>query len=223
MSKGQPGIPTLLDLESAYHSLLHQAKTNLPIKDLVTFIGYSRFDPRLAEILVSFFSKVWARLNPIDFRNELNQRSLGAICAVLLEFTPKQLGQSGERDLFLCWKNLVVHGLEKRRGELFFIGIWKIGGSLMQQEAFFPTAEYERWGFLGRANLCPKTTSLDFSVTVRKQILENLFRSGQAISSVDYWNAIGRCISLRQAERDLQRLPNVRSMGRTRNKRYQKK
>lgn len=213
-------IPSLSDLQNAYALLLPPYKKNVPIRKLIKLIYFSRFDPRLAEIIVVYFSHQWKSYPPFEIQEELSKRNLDSTFGVLLEFSESMLAKSRPA-LFESWKKLVLHQGKKKGGnEQFFIGVWPLASARMLEMAEFSTREYERWGFLGGANLCPKSMRMNFSPATRKRILTSLLKTKKDISAKEYWLAIGRCVSLRQAERDLLNQEKVSARGYTRNRRY---
>ena len=212
-------IPSFEELEKYYSLLLPNQQKLIPIAKIVECVHFCRFDPRLAELVVVYFSKRWREYAPLELGEDLSNNRLSARFGVLLEFSGKILHES-ERELFRNWKNMVVHKATPAEGEQYFIGLWPIGSSRMAESAEFSSGEYEKWGYLGRAILCPKSEQMYFSKTTRKRILESMLQTQKQFSAKEYWEAIGRSVSLRQAERDLLMHKNISSRGYTRNKRY---
>lgn len=95
----------------------------------------------------------------------------------------------------------------------------------MFEDACFSLEEYRRWGYLGREILVNKQSirvsglkdgfHAAYASDVRRRILDELVRKNERITVEMYWDAVGRSISRRQAERDLARSSLLRTMGRT--------
>src|SRR5262245_10218933 len=79
--KGLSSVPSLKSLQFAYDKLL---KNSFSAKDLALWTQWSRLDPRLAEILVSNFSKNWKKISPIELNIEILKQPWSAALGVLL-------------------------------------------------------------------------------------------------------------------------------------------
>jgi hypothetical protein len=223
MQGGLLNIPGRLELEKAYSMLLHRVPATPNETDLALFAQWSRFDPRLAEIWVSFLVREWERFHPLELRGALLSQPWPAAAAVLLEFTAKRVRN---RTLFPFWHRMVTESFPKGNWEQFFIGLRKIAGKAMQDDARFAFSEYRKWGYLGREILLNKSGQGSIAEEgkrthtllpeTRREILKEMLTSSARITTDVYWEAIGRCISRRQAERDLESSSIVRACGNTR-------
>lgn len=208
--KGLLFLPSQKDLEKAYEGL----QQPVPAQDLTLFTQWSRFDPRLGEILVSHFARFWREYNPLEI-SKLNQlQPWPAALGVLLEFCERSLKISQVKDMksFCLWKDLILEEVSLAPEEQYFIGLRKLAGKLMFQDVRGSLQEYRKWGFLGREVLLNKAQAIHLSTSsppgrlspkVRKQILEDLLEAQPEITVNDYLQATQFLISRRQAERDL--------------------
>lgn len=214
-------IPTEEDLSVAYDSLLPSAEI-LAVPELVRYALWSRFDPRLGEIWLTYVHTNWKAYNPIDLRVQILESAWPAVTGVLLDFAKSAHVKD---TLFGLWASLVTEGLPKSNNELFFIGLRQLGGKAMFEDAAYSSEEYRKWGFLGRESLINKKQKLVVRPPVRLLMLDALIESNprNRIRTADYWSLLGKCISKRQAERDLKNHPSLRSVGRTKAKYFVKK
>lgn len=215
MKGGLARIPGLGDLEKAYASLLHAHPSAPTSDDLALYSQWSRFDPRLAEILVEYIAKNWKRIPPVSLRESLLIQPWPSVAAVLFEFVGAKLKGSHTSKLYAYWAKLITLDFKKAGGEQYFIGLRQLGGKAMLEDAAFPLQAYCRWGYLARENLVSKSTSASLSPQTRTEILKTLFAGERRVRTEQYWQAIGKCVSRRQAERDLRDHPNLRACGRT--------
>ena len=215
-------VPTLYDLQKAYAVLLHRKPACAGIKDIVRFSQWSRFDPRLAEICVFYFSREWKRINPMELRTAALNGGAAAVIAVFFEFTRKIIKKEDPSSflLFECWRKLVTINMQKAQGELFFIGLRQLGGKAMEEDAIYASDEFRKWGFLSQENLIPKSVGGILSPSTRNELLKAFLLKSNRIRINDYWHLIGKCISRRQAERDLQKSTLLQSKGKTKGKYY---
>jgi hypothetical protein len=223
---GLEKIPSQRSLATAYETLLHTGRSRPDLKKLACFTQWARFDPRLAEILATYFSQQWKSIHPLEFRAACLACPWPGSVGVLLEFSRRAIANQGSTEaaqLFNSWRTLVTHGMDKAQGEQYFIGLRQLGGSAMWEDALFASNEYREWGYLARENLLPKEKGPSLSPATRLEILDALLSSTSRIRTQDYWNAIGRGISIRQAERDLLKNPHLRSSGETKGRYFTRK
>lgn len=208
--KGLRHIPSLSDLAKAYKDLLHEKPS---ASKIALYSQWSRIDPRLAEILATFIAKNWKRLDGLEIRTHVLQQPWPSALAVLLEFSKKT---ALDPRLFQHWCRTITQDLAKASGEQFFIGLRKFAGDLMFEDAVFTSEEYRRWGYLGREQLVRNAEPPKLSIVTRQVILKSLSKESARITTSKYWDAIGRCISKRQAERELRASKLVVAHGNTR-------
>jgi hypothetical protein len=218
--KGLSSIPQESDLLSAYNALLGE----VTISQLAIYSQWSRFDPRLAELWVKWLGSNWKKINPMKLREAVAIQIWPAAVSVLLEFVIYSLPKE-DHSIFHHWKSLIQIGIEKAHFEQYFIGLRSPGGKIMFDDARFSLQEYSKWGYLGRDVLLnkagvqiAKTCSLD--IKTRQEILIGLFEKQKRITVFDYWTAIGKSVSRRQAERDLAKFPNIEALNHTKGRYY---
>lgn len=218
--KGLARIPQIQDLQLAYE---HLQTDSLIEAELVLYAQWTRFDPRLAEICVLWISQDWARLNPMTLRKHLSEQPWPAAFCVLLEFAVHQTSEEFLEG-FKLWKKLVCFDWPQANFEQYFVGQRSVGGKLMFEDAQFSYSEYLEWGYLGREILQNKSIShrakIGMNPSVRKQILISLFENNNRVTTQMYWEALNRCISKRQAERDLIQFKTGKSRGVSRGRYY---
>ncbi len=229
-------IPLHRQLHKAYERLLHPRPAPLKNADLALFTQWSRFDPRLAEIWVVYMASKWEQLSPLLLRNCILRQPWPACAGVLLEVVEKVVRSRDtqeKRRLFRLWKLLVTEGFPKAPFEQFFLGLRPLGSQDMFDDARFAIREYRKWGYLGREIPLPKEylsqpskSALrppSLSPETRSEILKSLFEHSHRIRTTSYWDAVGRCISRRQAERDLNGCRWIQSHGDTRGRYFTKR
>ncbi len=228
MRPGLERIPSQGDLERAYADLSGAPGPQA----LARYSQWSRFDPRLAEIWVATLLREWKRVHPIELREALLKQPWPAAAGPLIEFVARAVrARPADSRTFRAWKLMATDGLAPADWEQFFIGQRRIAGAAMLEDARFALGEYRRWGYLSREVLFNKqrfpaelrgtrrgregggTHSL--APEVRQEILRELLRDRSRISTRDYLQAVGNCISERQATRDLLRSRWVTPAGQT--------
>ena len=109
------------------------------------------------------------------------------------------------------------------KGEQFFIGIYKAGGKLMEEECFYSIRPYRRWGYFSKDLLINKAQSTKktlISIPQRKAILDELLKSHKKITVQDYLEKMNFQIHRRQAQRDLKSHKRLKPQGQTKGKYY---
>ena len=169
------------------------------------------------------FSKNWKKTPPLILNQKILDSCWPMCLAVLLEFTKEMISDS-ETSFFNTWMSLVIHGIEPKRGELYFIGLDKIAGKLMLKDATYPIKPYTNWGFLAREKLLPKSHRFKEKTWLtpkqREQLLQNLFKEKTRITVKNYREFSEHLISQRQAQRDLENHPQLIKKGNTKNRFY---
>ncbi len=224
MLDGLKQLPNLENLETAYLSLIHEQPDRPKVSDLVKFSQWSRLDPRLAEIWVQYIGRHWSSLNPLELRTAVASQPWPAAVGLLLDFSQEIVeAEAKQVKVFKIWKRLIVDGIVRANDEQFFLGLRHLGGAEMLDDARLSVERYRRWGFLGRENLIPKKSSEGFvGREQRKEILSDLLAQSRRITTHQYWQELGRCISKRQAERDLRENSALRGRGRTKARYYER-
>ena len=225
--KGLEKLPGVQDLEGGYNQILlaqRSANGEVDLNSFVLFCQWSRFDSRMGEICVAFLARYWKKINPVELHDGFAQQPWPAVLGVLLEFC------SDKSSLFQLWKKTATCDFAKANWEQFFIGRRRVGGQLMFDDSRFSLEEYRKWGYLGREILMNKQGRVEgqenrvsYSYETRVQILKDFLDTHRRVTTQQYWEAIHKCVSRRQAERDLQSSGLLRSLGRTKGRYFVKR
>ncbi|MBI2606907.1 MAG: hypothetical protein HYW49_12610 [Deltaproteobacteria bacterium] len=212
--KGLGQIPGQDVLETVYGRL--QRSEPVSEGDYALYGQWSRFDPRLAEQLVSALARDWRRLSPVLLNEALRKQSWPAAFGVLLEYVVFHLSSS--RALFPRWRECVMHGIVPASNEAFYIGTRAFGGVLAFEDAAAATKPYRKWGYFARDTLVRRMAKASTLVTSggRLTAIESLLREKRRFTVSDYVARLGHAIHRRQAQRDLEAHPGVLRVGRTR-------
>ena len=225
--KGLSRIPNQKNLVKAYRAL-QAFPHSVDVEDLVLWSQWARLNPRLGEILVEHISKFWQKHNPVEINQKLEQQAWPAAFGVLLEQVPFYYSQylknkKWNKKLFLNWSKCVMTDISCAKGEQFFIGIYKAGGKLMEEECFYSIKPYRRWGYFSKDLLINKAQSTQktlISIPQRKAILDELLKSHKKITVQDYLEKMNFQIHRRQAQRDLKSHKRLKPQGQTKGKYY---
>ena len=225
--KGLSRIPNQKKLVKAYRAL-QAFPHSVDVEDLVLWSQWARLNPRLGEILVEHISKFWQKHNPVEINQKLEQQAWPAAFGVLLEQVPFYYSQylknkKWNKTLFLNWSKCVMTDISCAKGEQFFIGIYKAGGKLMEEECFYSIRPYRRWGYFSKDLLINKAQSTKktlISIPQRKAILDELLKSHKKITVQDYLEKMNFQIHRRQAQRDLKSHKRLKPQGETKGKYY---
>ncbi|MBI1860379.1 MAG: hypothetical protein HYR96_05620 [Deltaproteobacteria bacterium] len=216
MRSGITSIPSEKQLAKVYTKLLHPGTQSPSPNELITYANWTRFDPRLAEIWVASVSRGWPEIHPMEINRAALASPWPATLGVLLEFTRSLVETDSQlRDSFRHWRALAVQGIPPAKSELYFLGLRALGSDASREDAALSTTEYDHWGYLGRENLLAKKGTSRLSKDKRKTILAQFARDRKRVKTSDYWNAVGRCITRRQAEREIKESGYFRPHGNT--------
>lgn len=215
-------VPTLKLLENAYTKLMHFKPHPPTIDDIALYTQWSRFDPRLSELLVIHFAKHWRKINPIFFRQSILHYPWASVIGVFFLFVRQMVKQenSPDLDLYDGWSKLITTGFKRASGEQFFMGLRKIADEQMLHDVQFSIKPYISWGYYSRENLIPKSGSGHLNADTRKNMLLHLANTSKRITTSDYLKAIGNCISRRQAQRELLSSSFLNPSGKTKGKTF---
>lgn len=218
--KGLNKIPSLKMLMHVYNEL--QSNSNFPVKKIVLWSQWTRFDPRLGEILIEYLKLNWKRMNPVELHYENLKSPWPQALGVLLEHI-KSL-ELTDSHLFSIFSDLVTYSVEPIEYQAFAIGLYKPGGAELWERAVRPHPFFSKWGFFEAIPMLSKMTTLNeqtlVSVEVRKNILRNLLKTKKQIRVQDYIEACRFAIHRRQAERDLLNFFKLKIKGKTRSRVY---
>lgn len=222
--QGLNSIPSNAELEKAYLDLrVRIVPAAREAKLLALYAQWTRFDPRLSEILIFYVTQYWKDISPVKLNEEIHHQPWPAALGVALEMA-RELTVSDP--LFDRWKACALAGVQAASNEQFFIGLRAIGGRQMQLDARFSLKPYRRWGYLGREILLNKAMSRGrlqktlIPIELRRAAIKELMKERNRISVKDYKAYLGGMISDRQAERDLREAVFLRPIGRTRSRIY---
>ncbi len=225
--QGLSAIPSLGALEEAYAEL-QTARSALPPERVVELSQWSRFDPRLAEQLVTHLVHYWRSWSVGALRSALGRVPWPSAWGVLMangRLHPDL--ERGDRRAFGAMTEAVLSGLPPGDGGSFFIGTRAFAGKQQREDAEWSSAPYSNWGYLGRDLLINKASRVArtaHSPSQRRRALDELVakreREGRTLSVRDYREALGDRISPRLAELDLQAHPRLIPRGNTRNRVY---
>lgn len=167
---------------------------------------WSRFDPRLLEILVQFGATYSDNLNPQRLRFLMKKMETPQTVGVISSFI--QTAKPEDTELNLFW-NYVTENLKPVEHQFYFRDIYSPAGRLSERAVRESLQEFKKWGFLGRERLrinpADGTTIGSMDSDSRLNVLKRLFAEQKEIQISDYLKAIGHSISRQQALLDLKR------------------
>lgn len=211
--KGLDHIPSEKDLVKIYEAFL---RGEVSLANIVKASQWSRFDPRLAEIFVTYMSEYWQAYSPMDLRTETLRQCWPSSMGLLLEWIDAK-----EKKLLEAWKKYITCDIKKALNEQYFIGVYALGSRQMFLSSWISLTPYLKWGYLGNAILNKKLRGKTLvSPEIRETVLSDLHRRSKVIKAEDYRQVLSGAISKRQAQRDLQAFEGFKSRGRTQSKKY---
>lgn len=219
------GIPDTQDLSRLYFELSKKGAPLVGKKEtwaytisseeelLVLSLEMSRYDPRLFGILVGWITQGWKKFNPLRIRELMRDMQTPQILGVVKNLA-KHVSKDPELSYFLDY---LTRGLQPVSEQLFFKGMYPLGGILMEKAATQSLKEFHEWGFLcsDRPMVDPfkKLTVGKLDKKTRLHILEQLCKRQRKIKLSDYLRAIDRSVSRQQALSDLKSLKTIRCRG----------
>ncbi|MFM8315494.1 MAG: hypothetical protein ACKOA8_14515 [Deltaproteobacteria bacterium] len=221
MKGGLLHIPGETELAHAYEQL--QFNAVIPsLDELIRYAQWTRFDPRLAEIWIQFLVRHFEQINPLKLRRKALKSIWPSTLGVLCEFSKNAIQRVRPKEfgLFVKWAELVTFQIPKAKNELYFIGLRNPKSDELAKDAQYSTSEYEQWGYFSRENLLPKTQNSKMNKTKRLFLLQELGLRNSILRTSEYWDALGRSISMRQAERDIRESGFFRAFGKTSSRRW---
>ena len=161
---------------------------------------WSRFDPRLLQILVTFGISHWSTLLPQQMRQGIQSMRTPQTLGVVTAFIKSTLPQQKEIHLF-C--NYLTEGLRPVPPQYYFFNLFLPGSYSAEKTTKESLSEFKTWGFLGRDrvvidNITKKAVGTWDSIS-RANILKRLLRSRKEIQISDYLEEIHHSISRQQA------------------------
>ena len=181
-------------------------------EDLLTLaVLQSRYDPRLLQILVDFFSRRQFSGNPVELKESLlNEKGL-ELMAVIGEFVLEVTGFSRVKELM---RYLMV-GARPVPTQLYYPGLYRLGGKKMEEVLDRPLWGFKKWGFLAADPPVPKEIGrfYRYDLDSRRNLLKKLAKERARFRLKDYLDRIGRSISRQQALKDLKGTPWIQRHG----------
>ena len=188
---------------------------------LLSALRQCRYDPRLLEVMVNFFSEDKFRLNMITFKKKIIKEGVLPVMVVIGEFVLESAVSSEAKELV----RYLMIGAKPVPTQLFFSGLYKIGGKKMKEALQQPLWAFKKWGFLAAdppwsKGKQPKRTYL-FDSTSRLHLLRDLSKEKGSFRLKDYLEALGNSVSRQQALKDLKSVPWIRKRGQGKGSFYQ--
>lgn len=220
-------IPSQDQLLVAYNDLLNE----LAVKDfskLARYCNWSRFDPRLAEIITSYFARQWKVIPPAALNLEILKTPWPQAFCVLVEAAYFEQPKKTKK-LFSLWKNAACFGIRPIDFQDFFIGVGKLQSQVKEKASEFPLHYFEKWGFYGYEELIPQHKSNTqkpqtiLSKKLRKLRLSQFLNNHTRFRLQEYIEFLGQHVTARQAQRDISEHEDIKKIGNTSNAFYIKK
>lgn len=165
---------------------------------------WSRWDPRLLEILVQYEQEQWKDLIPQKIRAIMKKMRTPETIAVITSFV--QSSSSDAEELMAFW-NYVTEGLQPVEPQFYFFDLYTPGSSFAEQTTKESLTEFKKWGFLGKQRIITdsktKQTTGTWDQASRFNILKRLFLKWEKLQISDYLEEIHHSISRQQALLDL--------------------
>ena len=161
--KGLKKIPSPTQRLKAYNTLQFSPHL-VQIKELALWSQWVRLDPRLGEIVVGHIGQFWSHINPQELNQTLQKQVWPSAFGVLIEQALYYLEKSktkAEDKLHFCrWSKQVMNNIAPAGGELFFIGLYKVGGKKMKEEWVYSIKPYRKWGYFAKDWLINKAQNI---------------------------------------------------------------
>jgi hypothetical protein len=218
---GLKKIPNQKDLILAYN---HLQSEQLTMENLVRYFQWSRFDPRLAEIVTEKLSIHWQDISPTELNTIIRKCAWGAVMGVIIE-NAALLIPKNKVDEFRAWSQCVTYKIKKTNGELFFIGLFRFAGTQASLQVMNANKTFLRWGYFSDAILVNKSNILTEGKTLlsprrRVELILELAQKNLFFSTADYVAKLNGQISRRTAEADLKKCKFLRRSGNTKGRVY---
>ena len=169
--------------------------------------AWTRFDPRLMEILVQFGLTTWRRWLPQAIREDFSKIETPQTWGVVAGFI--RAAAPSDMELHYFW-DYVVRGLKPVADQYYFFELYSIGGNFSERVTRESLRQYRDWGFLGNERIIinPQTKEEigDWRQPERVNILKRLFKKESQLAVADYLQEIQQSISRQQAIQDLRKL-----------------
>lgn len=226
--KGLLKIPSSEAMNSAFDHLqgLQPKHEKISCKKLAFYSQWTRFEPRLAEIWISYVRVHWKSIHPYELNQILKTLAWPSAAGVLLDLTYSQILASDKKG-FHAWKECsLVDILPNSSHASFFIGQRAFGGLFMIHDAQFALKPYLKWGYFGCELIQNKETHKGQTLIPkesRRALIDHWLKSTSRITTQQYQELLGNRVSIRQAEYDLVSHPRLIPIGHTRGRFYRLK
>jgi hypothetical protein len=225
--KGLEALPKTSDLLIAYTALESRA----PIEEsrLALLSQWARLDSRLAELLTGYLQFAWHGYNSVNLLHALSEFPWPRAILVPLRFVETVAGDETQikRVALRSLISAVEEAFPEKTNDLYFIPLQRMNRVLLNQAIDFQSLPYRRSGYIGSASLLAKGRIPQQATIVgakeRARILDEIIltlRRGDELAVEDYIGKLQGRVSRRQAQRDLESSPKLKSVGFTRSKRY---
>src|SRR3989338_849893 len=169
---------------------------------------WSRWDPRLLEILVYYGMHHWRDLKPQRLRDLMREMETPQTVGVIATFIG--IARPDDTESMLFW-SYVTKGLVPVSPQFYFYNLHLPGSRLAERTARESLSEFKQWGFLGRErgliDSATKTAAGTWDASSRMNVLRLLFEQKASIQFSDYLEALAGTLSRQQALLDLKVLP----------------
>ena len=227
--KGPP-TPSRADLEQGYEELQWQA--HLSPERVALLARWSRFDARLAELVVSHLAKNFQVQNPFALREVSVRLPMHESLLLLSEFAGIKVqrmdGKEPARE-FNAWEATLMHDARPGPWQMFFVNSGTLRPEVDRAKISRSLKPYLKWGYFGVDDLASikqsnaAATHTHMRKLERLAVLETLIESGERFCVNDYLAACRGLIHRRSAERDLETHLKIKSTGFTRGRAYERK
>ena len=211
--------PQISDLQKAYNHL-HGSQL-VPLNDLIRYVQWTRFDPRLLEVVAENIIKYYKAINPFEFNELVRKQSWPACAGVVLKHSEIL---SSDKALFSKWKSIALHQIKPALGEIYFFGLFDFQMNKIQKILTRPSKIFLQWGFLHDEICLNKAERIEKTVVhkaERMSFLKKFIQLNSPFQVEDYRRALNYQISTRQAQRDLSEIRGLKKSGNTRGREYQ--
>lgn len=192
-------------------------------KEFAEWVGWTRLDPRLCEIMIRFIAKKYICLNTFSIKNQMSEESK-AVFAVLCDVAGDLVSDDFD---WKAWKKAAQSSVTTVPFQSFYVGHSVIQPSRLLLEIKKNLNYFKRWGFYCAQSPISlkyqKKNKTLISSEQRKQILRDLISVKSEITVTDYIEALDQKVHIRQAERDLSESDILNKTGFTRNRIYKAK
>ncbi|MBI2501515.1 MAG: hypothetical protein HYW02_08695 [Deltaproteobacteria bacterium] len=186
---------------------------------LILALRQCRYDPRLLEVMVDFFSQGKFRLNPISFKRALKEGGLLPVMAVIGEYVMESVVSTEVQEIV----RYLMFGAKPVPTQLFFSTLYRIGGKKIEEVLERPPWAFKKWGFLAADPPLEKEFKKRiylFDTTTRLNLLRRLTQEKKRFRLKDYLKVLGYSVSRQQALKDLNSILWVRKRGKGKGRVY---